>query len=205
MSDKKRLSAAEWQRLFDLVKNLNLPDFIASETGNRPEDGGHSWKMICPMPDHNEHDPSFHVYNDGGHWFYKCYGCESSGTIIDFTIGLGVAEDPKEALVYILEKNGLEGDSDFLQKAIKDARVDVDTSMKMECTHFIASRMCHKLLRINLGDETVMEWVGTTYRKMNEMLADNDIGGIERMSGMAAKFVSEGTKAPSVIKETIGV
>jgi hypothetical protein len=204
MSEERRLTTAEWQRLYDKVKKLNLPDFIAAVSGTRPEDGGQSWKMICPMPDHNDHDPSFHVYNDGGHWFYKCYGCESAGTIIDFAMGMGDFDGPKEALIYILEKEGIEQDADFLKKAIKDARVDVDLSMKTECTHFIASRACHKLLRANLHDETVMSWVGMTYRKMNAMMTEGDIGGIERISGLAARLVGMGSDAPDEIKSMMG-
>ncbi|MGL5693575.1 MAG: CHC2 zinc finger domain-containing protein [Peptostreptococcaceae bacterium] len=39
-------------------------------------------KMKCPF--HNDKSPSLHIADKGNGAFYKCFGCQSVGGIIDF-------------------------------------------------------------------------------------------------------------------------
>lgn len=45
---------------------------------------GRSFKGLCPF--HDEKTPSFTVNPDTG--YYKCYGCDAGGTVIDFIMGV---------------------------------------------------------------------------------------------------------------------
>ena len=195
------MSQAERQRLYDLVKRINLAEFVTESTGERPEDGGQSWSMICPMPFHRDSNPSFHIYREGSHWFYKCYGCDSRGSIIDFCIDYFSLDTPTEALSLIVKKHGLECESDFMEKAVKEASVDTDQQKKMDCIHYIASSTCHRLLRSNPTSPEVQSWVANSYHKMNDMLDEVDIMGIEGISTTAAALINMGSDAPAKIAE----
>jgi hypothetical protein len=43
---------------------------------------GHDSKTRCPLPDHQDADPSCHVYDDADRGWY-CYGCGRGGSIYD--------------------------------------------------------------------------------------------------------------------------
>jgi CHC2 zinc finger len=49
--------------------------------------GGRAWFVgRCPLPDHDDHDPSFYIYPPGR--FY-CYGCDRGGDVIDLEFHCG--------------------------------------------------------------------------------------------------------------------
>ena len=48
--------------------------------------GGRAWfDGRCPLPDHDDHDPSFYIY-PLGRW---CYGCNRGGDVIDLEFHCG--------------------------------------------------------------------------------------------------------------------
>ncbi len=67
-------------RLFSDVKRaVDLPTYAGSLTPLRRY-GESSLRGRCPLPDHDDKTPSFHVYPDGR---WHCYGCERGGDVID--------------------------------------------------------------------------------------------------------------------------
>jgi len=50
----------------------------------------------CPLPDHNDSEPSFSIQKSGQGW--KCFGCGKSGGVIPLTIALGLAESKGQAV-----------------------------------------------------------------------------------------------------------
>jgi len=47
----------------------------------------HHGSICCPLPDHDERNPSFRAYDDPARgWF--CFGCGRGGTIFDFGAAL---------------------------------------------------------------------------------------------------------------------
>jgi hypothetical protein len=186
------MMAREKSRLYELVKKIDMVEFVTRETGRKPVDAGRSWKMVCPMPSHKDTDPSLHIYKASGNWFYRCYGCGSKGTIVDFCVEYKSFDHPYDALVYIVERNGIRNDADFMVKAVKDAKVECDRRARLESSHFLAASNCRALLRLYNGEETVVSWVGSAYRKMNSMLDSGDRMGIEGVSEEACRIISEG-------------
>lgn len=188
------VSGQNKRRLYDLVKKIDLVEFISKETGVQPVDMGNSWSMICPMPDHKDSKPSFTIHKKAGTWYYVCYGCDSKGTILDFCVDFKGHTHPSESLIYIIEKHGIKTDAEFMTKAVKEAKVECDKKSRLEISHFLASCNCRRLLRRYNGEEIVQEWVAMSYRKMNEILPDNDVRGIERVSNDACRILVGGVK-----------
>jgi hypothetical protein len=63
------------------LKAIPAEDYVEKLTG---EEIGRNRKINCPLPDHDERTPSFHVRDLG----WKCYGCQESGTIYDLGAAL---------------------------------------------------------------------------------------------------------------------
>jgi CHC2 zinc finger len=58
------------------LKAIDAEEYVEALTG---ESVGRSRKILCPLPEHDERTPSFHVR--GTTW--RCYGCNRYGTIYD--------------------------------------------------------------------------------------------------------------------------
>lgn len=58
-------------------------------------------KVRCPVPEHNDSNPSCAVYDDGG---WKCFGCGASGTVIDW-LGYGMVQgyDPDRDAARVID------------------------------------------------------------------------------------------------------
>jgi len=178
--------------LYDEAKKINLVDFITKHSGASFSKSGSSYQAICPMPSHRDTKPSFNVTEKNGIWFFHCFGCGSSGTIIDFAKDYWSLDHPSEALILIMQKEGLKSGAEAMLRAVRDAKVRVDFNKKLECSHFVAASNCRRLLRRFPDDKTVETWVAKAYRAMNAMLDACDIRGIERMGQAAmAKLVGE--------------
>lgn len=189
MPDGRRISRHEKKNLYDLIKRVNLADFIESETGGKMTEGGGSWTMVCPMPGHNDHNPSFHIYTSGGQWFYRCYGCDSRGTIVDFCMDFKGFEHPSEALLYIMRKCGIRNNAELVERAVQEAKVDVDRKRKMEAVHFVASNNCRRILRAMPGNTVAERWVAITYMEMNNLFDTDDLARMQAIADEAASIL----------------
>jgi hypothetical protein len=71
--------AVQWQDADDPLRGIEPTVYVAALTGQVV---GRDGKIHCPFPDHEDSDPSFHVYPtaDEGVW---CFGCGRGGSIID--------------------------------------------------------------------------------------------------------------------------
>ena len=60
--------------------------------------------MRCPLPDHDDHTPSFQVLSS--HW--RCFGCNRGGSVIDFAAALYGVERPRGRAYWRLRDRILE-------------------------------------------------------------------------------------------------
>lgn len=79
------------------IKAINLADIVRAEGVELKSRGG---RAVGRCPFHDDHDPSFVVFNDG---HFKCYGCGEYGDAVDFIQRLHGLHgfDFKEALRYL--------------------------------------------------------------------------------------------------------
>ena len=68
---------------------------IALREGIEMKRSGRAWKGRCPF--HDDKEPSFYIFKDN---YYKCYGCQEHGDVIDFIKKLHGLIFP-EALSYL--------------------------------------------------------------------------------------------------------
>jgi hypothetical protein len=68
--------------------------------------GGRAWFTgRCPLPDHDDKDPSFYIYPPGR---YYCYGCGSSGDVVDLEFHCGDYGELWEAMIALSVEYGVE-------------------------------------------------------------------------------------------------
>jgi hypothetical protein len=59
--------------------------------------GGKAWfTSRCPLPDHEDRDPSFYIYPAGRFW---CYGCSRGGDVVDLEFHCGDYAELWEAMI----------------------------------------------------------------------------------------------------------
>jgi DNA primase len=64
--------------------------------------GGRAWfDGRCPLPDHDDHNPSFYIYPPGRWW---CYGCDRGGDVIDLEFLCGGYAELWEAMIALKEE-----------------------------------------------------------------------------------------------------
>jgi len=182
-------SKQELNLLYAEFKKANLAEFIEKETGRTLNKNKDDYSCLCPMKQHKDSKPSFHVYKDetSDCWIYNCFGCGSSGTIIDFCMGYKELDSPVEVVVYLAEKLGIGNASDIVIRAIKNAKIDVNLKKILDSEHFLASKKCFQLLK-KYNNDKIREWVFGAYKKMNNMLSKKDVHGIEKISNEAVKL-----------------
>jgi hypothetical protein len=59
----------------------------------------------CPLPDHNDSEPSFRIQKSGQGW--KCFGCGKSGGVIPLMIALELAENKGKAVDLLAGRYGI--------------------------------------------------------------------------------------------------
>jgi hypothetical protein len=65
----------------DPLKSIEPRVYVEALTGEVVPANG---MMRCPLPDHDDHTPSFQVLSS--HW--RCFGCNRGGSVIDFAAAL---------------------------------------------------------------------------------------------------------------------
>jgi hypothetical protein len=70
---------SEAERLRDPLRRISPPDYFRSLAGLERDWAG---KVSCPLPGHDDPDPSCHVYETAAEGWY-CYGCGGGGDIYE--------------------------------------------------------------------------------------------------------------------------
>jgi hypothetical protein len=64
--------------------------------------GGRAWLHgRCPLPDHDDRDPSFYIYPPGR---FHCYGCDRGGDVIDLEFRCGGYAELWMAMIALKEE-----------------------------------------------------------------------------------------------------
>lgn len=146
---------------------------------------GDSGMTCCPL--HNDDTPSFSVTLKEGGWVYHCFGCERSGTIINFYMdhyGLPFGQ----ALTKICKDFSIKADTADLFSCMRAVRNDMKDEEKAVNTHIVASNQCRLLMRNHIGDADAIKWVLRAYEGMNKALLEHDYTFMEKVCKKAEEW-----------------
>jgi len=179
-SNTKKSDLSDLRFLTDnIVKTLDLVEFIESETGCDVKwvAQGFSAKCCCPL--HEEKAPSFHINLRNGVWIYHCFGCGAKGTIIHFCKEYHGLRNKLEAIHYLCKKYNIENISDLILEGIKKVCVKVDEQRLIENANILVSNQCRILLRKNF--KMHKSWVSQAYHRLDSALKNKDKTEIDKI------------------------
>lgn len=184
MTNNKKRKSSSSVYLYNLIKNkINLAEFIESETGADLfwVNDGVSAKLICPMPDHNDSNASFHInyYEESKVWVYHCFGCGKKGTIIDFCEQYYSLENSFEAVNWICKKFGFKESKDLVIDGLKDIKKKINIQKKIEYENMVVSNSCRMLLRKDFDSNS--KFVADVYKRLNNALEDENMEKVRRI------------------------
>lgn len=188
---KKQLGAQF--NLFEYVKRkVDLADFLETHIACtlRWHEHGVSAGCICPFPDHPEKKGSFSLRStEEGVWLFHCFGCDRSGSIIDFCQVYYGLKTPRDALLHICKLLGLQDvdQSEFASLASTEKKFNV--RKKMECSHIEVASQCRRLLQKDY--KKYGRWVSSAYKRMNEALDKDDLDTIGKIGFEACNKIGE--------------
>jgi hypothetical protein len=94
-----------FRKCCEAVKVLVPVEVIARRyTELRPLGGKARFDGRCPLPDHDDRNPSFYIYPLGRWW---CYGCDRGGDVIDLEYFCGGYAEKWGAMVALKEEFGV--------------------------------------------------------------------------------------------------
>jgi len=171
-----------------LVKSTDLPEFIETEASVtlRWGRGGVSAVCECPMPDHSESKPSFHInllHNDV--WVFHCFGCQAKGTIIQFCREYFGLRNNTESIHYLCKYYKIKNVEDLVVEGIKNVSKRVDLERQIENANILSSNQCRMLLRKDF--KTHSKWVANAYKRLNKALDDQNYELVENIGYEASK------------------
>jgi hypothetical protein len=183
---KERTRRSGTGHLFNYIKeNISLPDLIEVHVGEDLRWREHDEKatMICPMPHHNDSKPSFHIKRSIGNekvWTYTCYGCGSSGSIIDFCMDYYDLKTPFDAVKLICEKYELKDQTDIVVQGIKNLKKTLNVKEKIENQNIIISNNCRILLKEDYNENK--DFVAASYKGLNKALDEDNMDKMQEIS-----------------------
>lgn len=175
-----------------IVKVCDLPEFIETESGidlkwNRDGSGA---VCACPLPDHYESKPSFHVTDMDGVWVYHCFGCQKKGTIIHFCMDFLGLRNQLESIKYLCKYYNVENADDLILQGLKNVSKKVNFERQIENENVLVSNQCRMLLRRDFQKHK--EWVSSAYKRLNEALDDQDYQVVEQIGYEAFRRMKNG-------------
>jgi len=138
-----------------------------------------SGMCICPL--HGDTDPSFSISKVDGVWLFHCFGCQKSGTIIEFFMEHYQIPDVKVAMEVICEKFEIEESLESISEsfAATESGGRFDIKRRTLSSHTTAANRCRIALRSNPEN---IKWVAEMYKEMNKSLLENDFTRLEEMN-----------------------
>jgi hypothetical protein len=192
----KQTERVDWKALKYLKEHLvrvsDLPEFIETEGAVDLKWQRDEQEAVCecPMPDHAETKPSFHVTNMDGVWVYHCFGCQKKGTIIHFCVDMGFVRNQFEAINYLCKYYNVKDADDLVLKGLQNVSKKVNFERQIENENVLVSNQCRMLLKKNFDEHKV--WVSNAYKKLNLALLDQDYHTVEKIGYEAFRRMKNG-------------
>mgnify|MGYP000270511653 CR=1 FL=1 len=164
-----------------LVQISDLPDFIEKQGGVDLKWSRDEQEAVCscPLPDHYETKPSFHVTNLDGVWIYHCFGCQKKGTIIHFCIDMLGHRNQTEAIKFLCDHYKIKNVDDLILQGLKNISKKVNFSHQIDNENILVSNQCRMLLKRDFKKHK--KWVLQAYHDLNKALDDQDYSAIEKI------------------------
>jgi DNA primase len=128
-----------------LREQIDLTELAARYTDLQPS--GRALVGRCPCLDHDDTNPSFHVYPDAK---YFCYGCRSHGDVTDLWAAVKAIRPGMEAALDLAKEYGVD-----LPKTSAEAKEEAERRRNLEAAYLARAQEHHEALSLH---PRVVEW-----------------------------------------------
>lgn len=97
-----------FRRCCEAVREAVPVEVVARRYAELDSFGGRAWFVArCPLPDHEDSNPSFYIYpaDTGSQWW--CYGCDRGGDVVDLEFCCGDYGELWEAMISLAVEFGV--------------------------------------------------------------------------------------------------
>jgi len=170
-----------------ITQKADFGQFIENELGLTVSWNGTFETGMCVCPLHGDTLPSFSVSKVDGVWLFHCFGCQESGTIIEFFMQYYDLRNIKNAMELICDKFDIHESLDSIGDSFADVDISGTFNIKKKTlgAHVVTANRCRLLIRCNNVKE-VADWVSAKYRELNQALRENDFTRIEEIEDEAS-------------------
>jgi DNA primase len=128
-----------------LREQIDLAELAARYTELQPS--GRALVGRCPRPDHDDTNPSFHVYPDGK---YSCYGCRSHGDVTDLWAAVKELRPGMVAALDLAKEYGVD-----LPNTSAEAKEEAERRRNLEAAYLARAQEHYEALSLQ---PRVVEW-----------------------------------------------
>lgn len=174
----------------EVCRRIRITDYLQAR-GVELLKSGNKWRCICPLPTHNDHDPSCYIRTvDGGVEIFHCFGCHKSGNIITL---IAAIENQKPGVVVkkISAQAGItlgQFDPNTRLEPLPDEVLEIFCD-EQEFTAQIA-QIAVKFLQ-NHPTEDAVNKVSRMYEMLDKMTREGDLNNIRKYQDMLMKTIEE--------------
>ena len=203
--DKSKLS---WSNRYKyVISQINDLQYILSKGHFKKV--GSLYVAKCPLPNHTEKTASFTVYppetqvngKPQGHTSFFCWGCQASGSVIQFAKFYYGMDSNREACKFLEKEFDINVDdteiqNQILKETLSDIKKENFQTMSLQMINLICGRICRNYLnwvRENYKSQLKNEFnaITTYYKNYDEEILDLTVNQtvimIDRTSDMINK------------------
>ena len=162
----------------EILKNFNVTGYLTSKGIGPVRESQGRKQYRCPMPAHNDSDPSFFVYEKDGVEKYKCFGCSIGGNVIDLYCDLENTSI-RNAISYFANRLDI-NEEDIITSILEEVSED-DMSFNINDLAIKVSRSCYNYLNEVDFDKEEVIVIEKALEKIDSVIHRMDIKTLEEM------------------------
>jgi len=176
-----------------IIADIDLSAFIEEVVGLDIQWTVPGFSGFCICPFHGDTEPSLSITQKEDGWVFHCFGCKAGGTIVQFYMRF-YGESKLSAVKHICRDFGIKSDISLVSKSIGQINTSIDRKKKTASEHIVAANLCRMLLRREIDDKEVRDWVKRAYTDMNTALIEDDFEMMITVSDQAHSMLNSRRK-----------
>jgi hypothetical protein len=176
--------------LDEICRRVKITDYLSGR-GVQLSQSGARWKCPCPLPDHDDNDPSFYVTEgEKGFQFFRCFGCNRGGTIIKL-VSLIESTRMRDVIEKLSKATGVDASGGGTRIPVEEPTED--EIMMSFCTEddqaITLSSYALSFLRAQKGSVDAVNKVSKVYAYLDDLVERGDKDALHKATQMLKRIL----------------
>lgn len=175
--------------LDEICRRVKISDYL-TERGVQLSQSGSRWKCPCPLPDHDDNDPSFYVTEgEKGFQFFRCFGCNRGGTVLKL-ISLIESTRMRDVITKLSRATGVDTSGHAGRASNEPTEDEVMMSFCTEDDQaMLLSSYALSFLRTQGGSVDAVNKVSKVYEYLDDMVERGDKDALHKATQRLKKIL----------------